>query len=161
MVQETGVQSLVESYQKLKKCYLIPPCLTLSIIRYVSRVKWRNLRKGVAPSLTPRCRSYWKGSLQVTFDYSRQLYFFLHSSVCEFIFERGFGLWIYVLGSRSSFLIFFFSELRFGFDSFVLCHVNQWGLSNVKTILEEVRPWYSITHCGKINRLITFSKVLE
>ena len=30
---------------------LIPPCLTLSIIRYGSRVKWSNLGKGVVPSL--------------------------------------------------------------------------------------------------------------
>ena len=38
MVQETGVQSLVESYQILKKWYLMPPCLTLSITRYGTRV---------------------------------------------------------------------------------------------------------------------------
>ena len=42
MVRETGVQSQVESYQRLEKWYLIPSCLTLSIIRYVSRVKWSN-----------------------------------------------------------------------------------------------------------------------
>ena len=35
-----------------KKWYLIPLCLTLSITRYVSRVKWRNAGKGVAPSPT-------------------------------------------------------------------------------------------------------------
>ena len=29
----------------------MPPCLTLSIIRYVSRVKWSNPGKGVAPPL--------------------------------------------------------------------------------------------------------------
>ena len=45
-----------------KKWYLIPPCLTLSIIRYVSRVKWSNPGKGVAPSPTPRCGGYWKGA---------------------------------------------------------------------------------------------------
>ena len=32
MTRETGVQSQVESYQKLKKWYLMSPCLTLSII---------------------------------------------------------------------------------------------------------------------------------
>ena len=37
--RETWVQSQVESYQRLKKWYLMPPCLTLSIIRYGSRVK--------------------------------------------------------------------------------------------------------------------------
>ncbi len=48
MVPETGVQSQVESYQRLKKWYLISPCLTLSIKRYVSRIKWSNPR---SPSL--------------------------------------------------------------------------------------------------------------
>ena len=38
MVPETEVQFQVESYQRLKKWYLMPPCLTLSIIRYGSRV---------------------------------------------------------------------------------------------------------------------------
>ena len=52
MVRETRVQSQVESYQRLKKWYLVPPCLTLSIIRYVSRGKWNNPRKEVASSLT-------------------------------------------------------------------------------------------------------------
>ena len=64
MVRETGVQSQVESYQRLekkkkkKKWYLIPPCLTLSTIKYTSRVKWSNPGKGVPPSPTPRCSSY-------------------------------------------------------------------------------------------------------
>ena len=60
---------------KTLKRYLIPPCLTLSIIRYISRVKWSNPGKGVAPSPTPRCGSYWKGSLLVVPDYGRQLTF--------------------------------------------------------------------------------------
>ena len=47
MVWETGVQSQVESYQRLKKWYLMPPCLTFSIIR----VKWSNPGKGVVPPL--------------------------------------------------------------------------------------------------------------
>ena len=42
MAWETRVQSLVKSYQRLKKWYLMPPCLTLSVIIYVSRVKWSN-----------------------------------------------------------------------------------------------------------------------
>ena len=63
MVRETCVRSQVESYQRLKKCYLMPPCLTFSIIRYESRVKWSNPGKRVAPSPTPRCCSYRKGRL--------------------------------------------------------------------------------------------------
>ena len=53
---------------------MIPPCLTLSNIRYVLRVKWRNPGKGVAPSPTPRCTRYWKGRLLVALDYGHQLY---------------------------------------------------------------------------------------
>ena len=60
MVRETGVQSQVESYQRLKKWLLMPTCLTLSIIRWRSRVKWSNPGNGVTPSPTPRCSSYWK-----------------------------------------------------------------------------------------------------
>ena len=71
MARETWVQSQVESYQRLKKWNLIPPCLTLSIIRYGSRVKWSNPGNGVAPSPTPWCSSYRKGSLRVSLDYGR------------------------------------------------------------------------------------------
>ena len=49
-------------------------CSTISIIRYVSRVKWSNQRKWVAPSSKHRCSSIWKESLRVTLDYSRTLY---------------------------------------------------------------------------------------
>ena len=42
MAWETGVQSQVESYPRRKKWYFIPPCLTLSIKRFGSRVKWSN-----------------------------------------------------------------------------------------------------------------------
>ena len=53
---------------KTLKWYLIPPCLILSNIRYVSRVKWSNLGKGVAPSPTSWSSSYGKGSLRVALD---------------------------------------------------------------------------------------------
>ena len=72
----------IESYQRLKKWYLIPPCLTLSIIRYISRVKWSNPGEGVAPSSTPRCSSYWKGSHRFALDYSRQLYSLYGIALC-------------------------------------------------------------------------------
>ena len=59
---------------KTQKWYLMLPCLTLRNIRYVSRVKWSNPGKGVAPSSTPWCHSYRKRSLLVSLDYGRQLY---------------------------------------------------------------------------------------
>ena len=91
---ETWVQSQVESYQRLKKCYSIPPYLTHSNIRYVSKVKWSNPGKGVTLFPTPRCSSYWKESLRVTLDYGCQLTYlhtychsWIHSvSISSFLF---------------------------------------------------------------------------
>ena len=69
---ETGVQFQVELYQRLKNWYLMPPCLTLSIIRYGSRVKWSSPGKGVVCFPAPLCNSYWRGSLWVPLDYCCQ-----------------------------------------------------------------------------------------
>ena len=74
VAQQTRVQSQVESYQRLRKWYLMPPCLTLSIITHGSMVKWGSPGNGVAPSPTTRFSCYWKGSLRVTIDYSRLTY---------------------------------------------------------------------------------------
>ena len=75
IAQETKVQSQVVSYQRLKKWFLMLPCLTLSIIRQGSRVKWSNPGKGVASSATSWCCSNRKGTLRVIVDYSHNLYF--------------------------------------------------------------------------------------
>ena len=95
MARETWVQSQVKSYQRLKKWYLMPPCLTLSIIRYGSRVNWSNPGKGVAPFPSPWCSSYRKGSLRFSLDYGRQLYFLLHSinSLKSIFIEVWWGYW--------------------------------------------------------------------
>ena len=53
---------------KTKIWYLMPPCLTLSIITYISRVKLSNPRKGVAPFPTLQRSSYCKESLRVTLN---------------------------------------------------------------------------------------------
>ena len=81
VAQETGVQSQDKSYQIVKKCYSIPPYLTLGTIRYVSRTKLSNPGKGVAPSSKLWCSSYWKRSLWVALDYVRQLYLSIYLSI--------------------------------------------------------------------------------
>ena len=43
---------------KTQKWYSMPPCLTLSIIRHGSKVKWNNPGNRVAPSLTSQGSSY-------------------------------------------------------------------------------------------------------
>ena len=65
MAQETWIQSQVDSYQRLKKWYVTSPCLTISIIRYGSKL---------VPFPTPWSCSYQKGSLRVTLYNSRHLY---------------------------------------------------------------------------------------
>ena len=75
MAQETRVQSQLESYQRLKKWYLMPPCLTLSIIRLGWRVKWSHPGKGVTLFPIPWCSSYRKGSLQVTLNNFIYIYY--------------------------------------------------------------------------------------
>ena len=75
---------------------MIPPRLTLSNIRYVSRVKWSNLGKGVVPSPTSQCSSYWKGSLQVALDYGHQLYLLLnYTTKCQNIIFGTVNMMIY------------------------------------------------------------------
>ena len=55
-------------------------CLTLSIIRHGSRVKWSNPGKGEAPSLTPWCSSYRKGSLWVSLDNGANFTYFINNN---------------------------------------------------------------------------------
>ena len=62
-------------------------------VRIKAKVKWSNPGKGVAPSPTPRCSSYWKGSLLVALDYSRQLiyiyiYIYCHPQADCFIWSE-------------------------------------------------------------------------
>ena len=49
----------------------------LNTPHYKVRIKGKveQSREGVAPSPTPWCSSYRKGSFRVTLDYGRQLYF--------------------------------------------------------------------------------------
>ena len=58
----------------------------LNTQHYKVRIKGKveQSREGVAPSPTHWCSSYRKGSLRVTLDYGRQLYFFYISTICIF-----------------------------------------------------------------------------
>ena len=75
MARETWVQSQVESYQRLKKMVLDASLLNTQHYKVRIKGKVEQFREGVAPSPTPWCSSYRKGSLRVTLDYGRQLYF--------------------------------------------------------------------------------------
>ena len=68
----------------------------LNTQHYKVRIKGKveQFREGVAPSPTPWCSSYRKGSLRVTLDYGRQLYFYLLVSVSETLFHCRYFNWI-------------------------------------------------------------------
>ena len=80
-VRKTGDQSLVMLFQRLKKWYLIPPCWTLSILWYGSRVKWINPEKGVAHPLHLGVLAIEKGafgSTSTTIAYFSYLYIYIY-----------------------------------------------------------------------------------
>ena len=116
IVRETWVRSQVASYQRLLKWYLIPPCLTLSNIRYVSRVKWSNPGKGIAPSPTPRCSSYGKrafGSPSTTvadftslYNYNKRVKIVIAKNVQILIFVLVLNTFWSGYGSKSQILKF-------------------------------------------------------
>ena len=94
---------------KTEKMVLILPCLTLSIIKYISRVKWTYRGKWLTPSPTPWCSSYRKGSLRVTLDYGRQLYLL---SIYKFYYYYLSG-YFYCFASLSKARWFLYSNLFF------------------------------------------------
>ena len=77
----------------LKTLKMILDTLTFSNKRYVSTVKWSNPRKRVAPSLTYRWRSYWKGTLLVALDYGHQLFYKPALWPCGRVFANSLGDW--------------------------------------------------------------------
>ena len=64
----------------------------LNTQHYKVRIKGKveQSREGVAPSPTPWCSNYRKGSLRVTLDYGRQLYFYIY--IYRYI-EREYIFW--------------------------------------------------------------------
>ena len=141
----------------------------LSIIRYVSRVKWSNPGSGEAPFPTPTCNRYWKGSLRVALDYGRQLYLVRSTSqVVYFSKERTqlflffsvvFCLFIALHNrkGRTYFLIFhilecfnFFSSMSF----FCPCFMSYW-LEMIFFLC--VYQWFQeVFQAGSLNVLFTF-----
>ena len=70
MVRETGVQSQVNSYQRLKKSTIITIRVLNNTQYHKIRIKDKveQSRGGIAPFPIPQYGSYWKGSLRVDLD---------------------------------------------------------------------------------------------
>ena len=81
--EETGVQSQDESYQRLQKWNLMPPCLTLIIIRYGSRVSGAIQGKELHAHLyldvvAIAKRDFGSPSTKVALDYGHPTYLYLY-----------------------------------------------------------------------------------
>ena len=74
---------------KTQKMVLDTSLLNIQHYKVWIKVKYSYPGKGVAPSPTPRCSSYWKGSPWVTLDYGCELYFYL-LLVCAYAFIPNF-----------------------------------------------------------------------
>ena len=80
MIRETWVQSQVESYQRLKIIFDTSLFNTQhSKVRI--KLKWSNPGKGIAPSPTLQCSSYWKGSLRVALDYGSVKFILIYNDI--------------------------------------------------------------------------------
>ena len=72
MVRETWVQSQVVSYQRLKIMVLDTSLLNTQQYKVRIKAKMEKSRERSSALPTPRCRSYWKGSILVALIYGRQ-----------------------------------------------------------------------------------------
>ena len=86
MARETWVQSPGRVIPKTQKMVLDASLLNTQHYKVRIKGKVEQSREGVAPSPTPWCSSYRKGSLRVTLDYGRPLYFFINSLQRDYIF---------------------------------------------------------------------------
>ncbi len=85
MARKTGFQSQVKSYQRLKKWYLMPPYLTLSITRYESRVKWSNPGKEQRPPLHLSVVAIKKGAFGSPSTTVANFILVLFQACCHFV----------------------------------------------------------------------------
>ena len=64
--------------KELKKWYLMPPCLTLNIIRYRSRVKWSNQGKGVIA--IEKVVFEWPSPMITNFTFTFLIYYYYYNN---------------------------------------------------------------------------------
>ena len=122
-------------------------------MRYGSRVKWSNSGKGVAPSPTPQCSSYWKESLRVALDYGHQLYLLIVYMYLSFL------MWASLFDSLPAFLCVFlflfvpaFFSVTLSLLSLSLPQPSQLGLSNTLTASLQKRK--TPTPTGVLNMIL-------
>ena len=100
MAWETGVQSQVKSYQRLKKMVL-DTCL-LNTQHYKVQIKNKveqSRERSKCPPLHLSNSSKWKESLQVTLDYGPQFYLLIY--IIEKLYKLSFGSYKFISADDS------------------------------------------------------------
>ena len=137
---------------KTQKWYLMPPCLTLSTVRYRSRIKWSNPENGVASSSTLRCCSYWKESYLVAHYSGRQLIDIVYWKQTKYLTTLHFGL-----PSQVSFTIFPIVSIdsSFVWAIFPFCSVypTPWWAPNLALQTSKAPPRVFLVLNNQIARL--------
>ena len=87
-------------------------------------------REGVAPSPTPWCSSYRKGSLRVTLDYGRQLYLLIFTKYIFFVYKPlsyifTFNNWKLVSLDNNWVILYFSNEIIL-FGKLTFCYWKKW-----------------------------------
>ena len=89
-VQDPGDWGSIPGWVIPKTLKMVLDTYLLNTHHYKVRIKgkWINPGTEVAPFLTPRCSSYWKGSPRVAFNNGRQLYFYIIFRSLSLCFTR-------------------------------------------------------------------------
>ena len=93
-----GDQSLIpgQIIPKTQKMVLDASLSNTQHYKALIKCKWSNPGNGVAVFSTPRCYSYWKGSLQVTLSHSRPTYLLLLSLLLSSLLYPTLSTTVYV-----------------------------------------------------------------
>ena len=98
------------SHTKDSKIVLDATLLNTQYYKEMIKGKWSNPGKGLTPSPTHWCRSYRKGSLRVTIDYGRRLYFtFINNSWALQVQQWSMSCWVI---SQFHYLKFWFRKKK-------------------------------------------------
>ena len=126
---------------KTQKWYLMPPCLALRIIRYVSRVKWSNLEKEVVSSQHLGVVAIEKGSFGSPSTTVGQHHFFtMRYLILKFVLFSNIWLQSYYLYFQRFILIIFYSDF-YSFTCIVMWNkVSSSYTNNLYTII-----WFQVT----------------
>ena len=147
MVQETGVQSLVESYQRLKKMVLDAALLNTHHykVRIKDKVEQSRERSSVLPCTSVLQLLKREPSVHPRLQ-SPTLLTYMHMCVCTIFMILFFWICIHYFVRSDILLLIYWCKIILWFGFFVKWYVNHRGLFDAKVILLEEQQCCYLTH---------------